>query len=365
MDEAGRFYEQESRARSTHLALRWKGRVRYTVPREAAGQQACWTVFKPGSLEWPLRVLAHLPCAFGSINCSEGDAIASMREAIGADAGLSCCRTGAEGVWSKDTILFLDEKLFTPLYIVKAGTGKAVDALLDNEAQWLRRLRGHASLVAHIPELVAHRPGTDICFVGQRALRGNIDFRLGTAQFDFLLKLQGVSAQSMHYENSKLHATLTSRVADLQGHVDEAWSRRLNAGVKRVEEALSALPVWFVSAHKDFTPWNVRIEKGIAKVFDWEFADEEQLPLFDALHFALTPMALKNQTRERIVKGISSTVAQCRTVFQGHFCFEGEIQALAYLLSVCLFYLSSVQGKYDSHPVLDNYALVIDHLCAS
>lgn len=364
MDEAGRFYEQESRAGSTHLALRWKGRVRYTVPHEAAGQQACWTVFKPGLLEWPLRAMTHLPRVFGSINCRESDAVASMREAIGMDAGLSCCRTGAEGVWSKDTILFLDKKTAKPLFIVKAGTGEEVRRLLDNEAHWLRRLREHASLAAHIPELVAHRRDVDFCFVGQRALCGDIDFRLGTAQFDFLLKLQGVSAQSMQYGNSRLHATFTARVAGLQGHLSEAWSRRLNAGVKRVEEALSALAVWLVSAHKDFTPWNVRVDKGIAKVFDWEFADEEQLPLFDALHFALTPMALKNQTREKIVQGISNTVAQCRTVFQERFCFKGEIQALAYLLSVCLFYLSSVQGRYGTHPVLDNYALVIDHLCA-
>ena len=364
MDEAARFYEQDSAAGSTHLALRWKGRVRYTIPREAEGQQACWTVFKPGSLEWPLRAIAHLPRVFGSISCREGDAIALMREAIGMDAGLSCCRTGAEGVWSKDSVLFLDKKTVEPLFIVKAGTGEAVDALLDNEAQWLRRLRDHDSLVMHIPELVAHRPGVDLCFVGQRALCGDIDFRLGTAQLDFLLKLQGVSAQLMHYENSRLHAALISRVTGLEGHLSEAWARRLNVGVKRVGEALSTLPVWLVSAHKDFTPWNVRVDKGIAKVFDWEFAGEEQLPLFDALHFVLTPMALKNQTREKIVQGIGNTVAQCRTVFQERFCFKGEIQALAYLLSVCSFYLSSVQGKYSTHRVLDNYALVIDHLCA-
>ena len=145
VDEVGRLYRTENKAAGTHLALSWKGRVRYTVPRELAGQEACWRAFMPGKLGIPLRAMARLPRLFGAVECVESSKLASIREAIGKVTGLSCCRAGAEGVWSKDTVLFLSIDTGKPLYIAKAGAGEAVDALLRNEADWLRTLRGQPS----------------------------------------------------------------------------------------------------------------------------------------------------------------------------------------------------------------------------
>jgi hypothetical protein len=198
--DAGRFYRAEDHARGTHLALRWNGRLRFTVPREAVAQEACWRVFRPVRLV-PLRAMVRLPRLLGSVNCVEDVKLASIREAIGIPTGLSCCRTGAPGVWSKDTILLLD-KTDKPLYIVKAGVGQAVDLLLSNEAEWLRGLRDRASLADHIPELVTHRSGADLCFVVQCVLPGNLDYLLGELQLGFLRKLQEYSHQTMPLEQS-------------------------------------------------------------------------------------------------------------------------------------------------------------------
>jgi hypothetical protein len=362
VDEISRFYRAQDQTDGTHLALRWKGRVRYTVPREWAGQNACWKLFKPGMLAFPMRAKAAMPGLLGSVACVESDNLAVIRDAIRTEAGLSSCRAGSPGPWSKETILLLNKNTAQPLYLVKAGAGQAVDALLRNEADWLETLRNEPSLAGHIPELVAHRSGADLCFVAQHAVAGNLDFRLGAAQLDFLCKLQSASVHSMRFEDSKLYRTLNSRLTDLEGHLTEAWSERLKKAMLKITEAFSDKPLLVVAAHNDFTPWNIRIEDGQALVFDWEHAANEQLPLFDPLHFTLLPMALKSLTTENIVQRMHETMQLCHERFGRELCSEALAQALAYLVNISTLYLWSARGNCDSDLVVRSYAHVIDGL---
>jgi hypothetical protein len=361
--EVGHFYKTEVQSRATHLALRWNGRVRFTVSREADGQQACWKVFSPGRLELPLRAMVRLPRLLGSVSCVESERLASIREAVGNEAGLSCCRAGTLGPWSKDTILLLNKKTAEPLYIVKAGVGEAVDSLLRNEAHWLRTLRDRASLIDHIPELVAHRSGADLSFVAQTPLFGRIDFELGEWPFAFLRKLQEHSRQTLTLQESRLYRNLRSRMKDIGGLLPESWSTRLEKGMRRIEQSLSDAPILFVDAHGDFTPWNIRVERGVAKVFDWEYADSEQLPLFDPLHFTLMPMALKSRPAAEMLQTMRKTLQICQQQLGEDMCLEGETQALAYMMNLCILYLWSEGGKTGSSSVLQSYTRMIDHIC--
>ena len=360
MGEAGRFYRDQTGSSSTHLALRWKGRVRYTVPLETAGQKACWQVFGPGVLGIPLRAMARMPRLPGSIGCTEGAPIRLIRVAIGEETGLSCCRTGAAGPWSKDTILFLDKQNAKPVYFVKAGVGAAVNSLLQNEADWLRKLRGDSTLALHVPEMVAHRSGDDLCFVAQRPLAGDLDFRLGPLQLDFLRKLQEPSLHARHFEESSLYRNLSSRLADLEGYLPAEWSTRLNRAMHRIEKGLSGAPANLVDAHNDFTPWNIRIRSNLAYVFDWEYAANQHLPLFDPLHFALLPMALRRQPTEKMMRRIHETQQLCQECLGREACNEMQTQTLAYLINLCTLYLWSERGTSGSSPVIESYARMID-----
>ena len=362
MADLSRFYQAERQLAGTHLALCWKGRVRYTVPRKLAGQQACWRVFQPGQLGIPMRAMALLPQLPGSMGCNESEDLALIRELIGKEAGLSSCRAGAPGPWYKETILFLDER-DEPLYVVKAGAGEEVDALLQNEANWLGTLRDQPSLASHIPELVAHRSGSDLCFVGQRVVSGNIEFRLGEPQFDFLRKLQESSLQTMRYEDSRLYRNLTLRINGLRGKLTPTWSTRLALGMGRIKNSLSGAPIVVVTSHNDFTPWNVRLERGVAKVFDWEYADSEHLPLFDPLHFILLPMALKRRPTVKMVQGMHEALQLCQDTLGKEHCYHAETQTLAYLMNVCTLYHWSARMESRSDPVRDCYADFIDHIC--
>jgi hypothetical protein len=359
--ELSRFYESPHGTAGTHLALAWKGRTRYTVPRESAGQSMCWEVFQPGRLGIALRAMTALPRLSGAAACVESAKLALVREATGNEAGLSSCRAGAAGPWSKDTVLLLDRAKNAPLFIVKAGGGGEVGGLLRNEASWLKTLRQQSQLAGHIPELVAHHSGPDFSFVAQRALSGDREFTLGSAQVDFLRRLQDFSRQTIQFEDSRLCRTLDSRLSGLSGLLDAAWSERLHKSVQRIKQLLSGKPAEFVAAHNDFTPWNIRIDRGVAKVFDWEYADYEQLPMFDALHFGLMPMALRGRPTAEMVQKGQDTTALCRATLGEARCCDAETQALSYVINLCLLYLWAERGNTDSNQVLESYARLIDY----
>jgi hypothetical protein len=365
VDEVSRLYRTENETVGTHLALRWKGRVRYTVPRELAGQAACWGVFMPGKLGIALRAMARLPRLFGTVDCVESERLVSVREAIGDVTGLSCCRAGAEGVWSKDTILFLSIDTSEPLYIAKAGAGEAVDALLRNEANWLRTLGEQPFLAEHIPGFIAHRSGSDLSFVVQSAIAGSLDFSLGDWHFEFLRKLHKFSIQVKVYEDSQLYLALETRVKELCGQLTEAWSTRLEKAMQRITESLSGSPVALVTAHNDFTPWNIRVRQNRAHVFDWEYAASERLPLFDPLHFVLMPMALRSPPTKRLLQSMRHTLKLCKSQLAAELCYEPDTQALAYMTNICTLYLWGDPEGSVLHPSLACYAQAIDYLCSN
>jgi len=86
-------------------------------------------------------------------------------------------------------------------------------------------------------------------------------------------------------------------------------------------------------------------------------------PLFDPLHFALMPMALSSKPVTRMIQRMNRTLQMSQQWFGKEFCHEAQTQALAYMMNLCTLYLWSVRGASESHPVLDSYSGVIDHLC--
>jgi hypothetical protein len=167
----------------------------------------------------------------------------------------------------------------------------------------------------------------------------------------------------MRFEDSRLHRTLNSRIRDLSGLLPEEWSSRLVKGLRRIEHSLSGATILLAAAHNDFTPWNIRVEQGVARVFDWEYADYEHFPLFDPLHFSLAPMALRREPLSKILRKVQETMQLCNRWMGKERCYNAETQVLAYVINLCTLYLWADGGKRNSHPTLVSYAQVIDHLC--
>jgi hypothetical protein len=363
MRENGRFYEDPVGQEATHLALRWKGRVLYTVPRESIGQRACWNAFRPGLAGIPLRAMARLQGVVGCAGRVEGPVVQRIRGVTGCDRGLTCCRAGARGVWSKDTVLLLDADTAEPRYFAKIGAGAPVDALLRNEVSWLRRLSSIERLRTSLPEIVAHRSGEDVCFVAQSALSGQMQFSLKDAHMDFIDELQKVQPERLRYEESRLFRNVNQRLADLKGRLSLDWASRLARAMQRMQELFSGSDLTFVAAHNDFTPWNIRLRNRVALVFDWEYAEVQQMPLFDPLHFALMPDALAGRSTERLIEKMGNGLRLCLARFGSERCYQPEGQALAYMTNLCTLYLWADPDGSTSNPAVRSYAQAIDHLC--
>ena len=119
-----------------------------------------------------------------------------------------------------------------------------------------------------------------------------------------------------------------------------------------------------VAAHGDFSPWNTRLDRGVAGVFDWEYAADEQFPIFDPIHFVLMPMALKSEPLAKIIGAMQRTLCLCRQWLGEARCYRSEAQVLAYLANLCTLYIWADRGGRSLHPTLMSYARVIDHLLA-
>jgi hypothetical protein len=362
VDDAGRLYIEPGAILGTHLALRWKGRVRYVIPRQAAGQRACWQLFHPGLLGIPLRMMAYMPRVFNSQSCREGDSIAYIRAIIGEPGSISACRAGSAGVWLKDTLLFMNHKTGDPSCIVKIGEEAAVGFLLENERNWLAMLSAQPTLAEHVPTLVAYDSTDTFCFVAQRPMTGSFEKQLGPPQFDFLRRLQDYSVRWVRYRDSRLSRTLHMRAESLSGRLPEEWGARINNALLHLERSFGEEPIPMVAAHNDFTPWNVRIRNGKACVFDWEFADHEQFPLFDPLHYILGPLAMHSRPAEELERKMLSTISQCEGWLGRDRCYQAESQALAYMLHLCNTYQWADGGTNNSHPSLVSYTPIIDRL---
>jgi hypothetical protein len=97
-------------------------------------------------------------------------------------------------------------------------------------------------------------------------------------------------------------------------------------------------------------------------VFDWEFARDGYVPLYDLYHYHLMPIAVR--------KHISMGQARCalRSVVHETEGLPGgadkrrhaAAQMLAYLLDVCLFYLESNNGDDHGDMVVLRYGKLID-----
>lgn len=364
MGNTGHLYQGESAAAATHLALNWRGRLRYVVPRDRRAQRAAWHFFHPGRIRAVLEPMILLPRLLGTMHCAENAHLTAIRTAIDMQRGYSCCVGGAEGVWSKDTLMFLCEGSAQPLYLVKAGAGPVVDRLLACEALWLRTLSVEPALHSHIPEIVAHCGGAGLCFLAQTPLPGRRNFRIGTAHFNFLRALHNWSARNLRYPESDLARNLRVRLSSLQNKLPQRWIERLSSAVEHIEMKYGDSPELFTVSHGDFSPWNTLIHQDRVLVFDWEFAAAEQLPLFDPLHFALKLPALKAVPLAQMNAVLEETLAACMTHLPHEFCRHSKTQALAYLTNVCTHFLNDDPSLASGNRALNAYAALMDHLLA-
>jgi len=99
---------------------------------------------------------------------------------------------------------------------------------------------------------------------------------------------------------------LTGELAEVAGS-DELLSSVVGSAVQLLAGA--QVPVTLV--HGDFVPWNMVLDGGTLRVFDWEYGCLEGLPNWDETHFMLqVGLILHRWSRHQIVAALKRASAR-------------------------------------------------------
>ena len=157
--------------------------------------------------------------------------------------------------------------------VIKIPLTKAAVAAVAAEATTLQAM---SRLQPTIPQSVHYDSASG--WSVQNWVQGSPSSRKFTEQHrDFLLQLvapeSSTSLKTALEKNTLIHDALFLPTAD---------KRKLEAAMERLTDS-SILPRTIV--HGDFTPWNIKVTKGKLRIFDWESARLDSLPLIDICNF--------------------------------------------------------------------------------
>lgn len=269
---------------------------------------------------------------------------------------------GTPGPYRKYTVLLLNNE-GTQVAVAKIGTTpKAIDQV-RKEAHWLRVLTAEPAMRHCTPAFIAEDNSADAWIVVQSVCTGKfVDTVLGPPQLQFLSAFQQLFQEELMFRDSVMYRDIAGRFARLQSRLSPAWVNRTKRALSVLEAGLAHVTMRVVGAHRDFAPWNMRLQGGRLAVFDWEYASTGYLPLYDLFHFHLVPIAVKSIVSPSRLRRILEDVAR-----QGASLgkptrkpYAPALQLLAYLLDVSLFYLESNEGVETGDAIVQCFSGLID-----
>jgi hypothetical protein len=209
-----------------------------------------------------------------------------------AGARPSVIETGAAGPMQRASAIFTTVEGEAVAY-AKVARVPSADEVIRAEAAWLRRLTGVADLSGRVPQLLDE--GTTLngrCyFVTRIAPTTRSSLKFSAAHIGFLAALGRTHVESRKFSASPVLQRLEGMLARLDLCVDRAAVFVLKDALRDCARGLAGVEVPAVVAHGDFTPSNMRRDRGSLFVFDWEQAHAGANPLSDLLHFLLAPLA--------------------------------------------------------------------------
>lgn len=272
---------------------------------------------------------------------------------------------GTPGPYQKASMLVMSPQ-GDPQSLVKIALGDHANAMVKNEAAWLRTLSTHAATADSVPQLLrAGRTENGFRYVAQSIVGGKVGSSVFTPlHADFLRRLGTVDARISDFLRSPAHQLLRDQYSRLSPKLTE--SRRVLLG-DALTECVHRLHDWrgpFVISHGDFAFWNIHTQGKRLFAFDWEYATAAASPLFDLFHFHLIAPASSNRTLTvRDMKHALSPARAFALLTYPEFDWSESIVAahgLAYLLHTLMFYGLSRGELLESHSVIRSYCKLIE-----
>lgn len=339
------------RSAATHIAYPDGGNVRFALP-VGAGLGKGGVRFLSTKRGWAMLALHRLIGRFKPGPAPWLVAAPRLREVAafaGFDPDGSTVSAGTPRPYNKRTVLFTTGD-GEPAAIAKIGQNEASRTMLHNEARWLDRWERAGVLPGHRPAKMKFGEAGDFLVLLQTVGLGpvlRLHAPLGQEHLDVLSAVQGSSAGPVCFLGSAMHAAMHGRLTACRHGLDNVWRERLDRALGILDAGLAGADVPMAPAHRDFVPWNMRRTAAGLFVFDWEYASDGCVPLYDLYHYVLMPRAVRRGlsvadarraigTVQAAAIGLPDAPAKTR---------HAALQLLAYLTDLCLVELEANEGR--------------------
>lgn len=218
--------------------------------------------------------------------------------------------------------------------IVKLSLSALADQTIEDETVSLHRLEG--SMQGSIPKILAEGVWYERPFIGISPFSGVRGKRILSAEhFAWCRRLFLADQKKFTWEQSPFRLNLHTKYSILQRHHHLATP--LAHVFKKADQFLHGRVFPFGWAHRDFTPWNTRMDGDQLLVFDWEMARPDYPPGYDLFHFvsiqAGLRIALARESKKTLLPWLESLAPEWTD-------FARELYLL-YLLDQAVFYMEA------------------------
>lgn len=251
-------------------------------------------------------------------------------------------RIGTPGAYQKVAALVLDS-LGRPTAFAKIAAGALAVDKVKHEASILRRLALHESVAPLVPRVLGTgETASSVLLLITVAPDRRGPLRWNRLHGTFLDLIHQKTGRYGSLRSSGLWRNLQRSLPDFYGTLSDSWSERIDRAMEALADG-GATETRLQLTHRDFTPWNTRVDdQGRLFTFDWEFAESDYPAAIDELHFAAMRSAVGNSKAARL--------AWIRATDEA-----GRLLSTAYLTDMSMLYLRARQQapKIGSNRFID------------
>jgi hypothetical protein len=190
---------------------------------------------------------------------------------------------GTPGTFQKLTVQVMRSDGSILGYLKMPMTASA-DERLRNEAAVVRDLDSYAELRPHIPRLIFAGSLQGRYVVFQSALQGSRGpLCYASLHEKFLRRLH--SCRSERRPGQRIIEETAHEWHHVASRMGATWQELGRKALGVAERELDRREIVCGIAHGDFAPWNMRIDDGTLRLFDWESASYHTPLLWDQFHF--------------------------------------------------------------------------------
>lgn len=247
---------------------------------------------------------------------------------------------GTPGIHQKTTIQIQSDNFI--LGYCKSTQNRNIFHIFKKEKCMLDYLDQHG--VINIPKCIScnELPNGLYVFIQStiKTVNSKVRHEFGKLELEFLKDLYDKTKTKIGYEKTDFYRSIHR----LQ--TKEDILRALNYDIDVINSCIRLLDKYFKNndtyavCHRDFTPWNMFIEKNELFVFDFEYARYQYPQYIDAIHYySQTSIFEKNLNAEQIWQGfVNNTIS---SLFDNPTVFF-----IAYLMDIISLYVDRETGEF-------------------